>query len=221
MSIEVKKPIWANAFVSCSLRVEDKPFIDLVEGLLHQHNVKPVGTVGKYSAAPTNLAEHMKQNIPLADFIVIVATPRYLQHDVHTGKANYGVSEMLHVETGMAFMANKPVLVFVKEGTTIGSFLPNITQYITLNGRDHSQKSALIRSLFINTYNVVTQNRKQQSSSEVGDLIKTGLAVWGGISILDYFLDDDPPSKKTYTKTYTRKKKSTSRGSTKRKAKRY
>ena len=139
----------ATAFISCSLRTEDKPFIDFVEKILIKHKIKSIGTVGKYSASPINTTVLMKSNIPLADIIVLVATPRYIQKDVHTGQISYGLSEMLHVEAGMAYMAGKPVIAFVKEGTHVGNFLPNITQYITLNG-SHDElvnKWSIINSL--------------------------------------------------------------------------
>jgi hypothetical protein len=67
----------ATAFLSCSLRQEDRPFIKYIEKILIAHKIKPIGTVGLFSAAPINTAEHMKKNIPLADFVVIVATSRY------------------------------------------------------------------------------------------------------------------------------------------------
>lgn len=54
---------------------------------------------------------------------------------------------MVHVETGMAFMANKPVVVFVQEETNVGSFIPNIIQYITLNGDYDDFKNKKIKYL--------------------------------------------------------------------------
>jgi hypothetical protein len=60
----------ANAFVSCSLRKEDKPFIDFIEEILKAYRIQPMGTIGRYSAAPINTAELMKQNIPTADIVV-------------------------------------------------------------------------------------------------------------------------------------------------------
>ena len=124
----------AKAFISCSLREEDKPFVELIEKILKKSKIRPFGTVGRFSVSPENPVELMKKNIPQADFVVICATPRYLQKDLHNDTITYGLPEMVHVETGMAFMADKPVVVFVKDGTDVGSFIPNITQYVTLNG---------------------------------------------------------------------------------------
>lgn len=193
----------ASAFVSCSLRNEDKPFIDLVERILDRHSIKPIGTVGKYSAAPINPAEHMKQNIPLADIVVIVATPRYLQKDIQTGQVSYGLSEMVHVETGMAYMAGKPVVVFVQKGTHVGNFLPNITEYIELDGKqvDLQNKWSLITSLLGSAYKIVKAIKDNQASKEFGNFLVKGLAVWGAAKIVDeLFADNKPQRRQTSTR---------------------
>lgn len=186
----------AKAFVSCSLREEDKQFIDLVEDILKKHGIQPFGTVGKYSVSPENPVETMKKNIPLADLVVIVATPRYKQTDLKTGRVTQGLSEMVHVETGMAFAMNKPVVVFVKEGTDVGTFLPNITQYVILNGQQNDlvDKYAKIYSLLNSAYLLIKQIRDKQASFGLGQLIWGALAVWGGIKIAEELF---PTPKKT------------------------
>lgn len=196
----------ATAFLSCSLRQEDRPFIEYVERILIAHKIQPIGTVGLFSAAPTNTAEHMKKNIPLADFVVIVATPRYLQKDLKTGKLSYGLSEMVHVETGMAYMANKPVVVFVQEGTEVGSFLPNVTQYIVLNGRqdDLQLKWTLINSLIRNAYNIVRQIKEQDANKSFWNALTTGLAIFGGIKLAQALTTEDKPTRTTTTKRKTK-----------------
>lgn len=198
MNNQLQNAHLATAFVSCSLRTEDKPFIDFVEQILERHRIKPFGTVGRYSAAPINTAEHMKKNIPQADIVVIIATPRYFQKDLHTGQYSYGLSEMVHVETGMAYMANKPVVVFVQEGTHIGNFLPNITQYIVLNGHniDLHNKWKLINSLLQNAYSLVKRIKEQESSKAFGSILKTGLAIWGGLTIADTLFSEEKPKRR-------------------------
>jgi len=196
----------ATAFLSCSLRQEDRPFIEYIEKILIQHKIKPIGTVGLYSAAPTNTAEHMKKNIPLADFVVIVATPRYLQKDLKTGKVTYGLSEMVHVETGMAYMANKPVVVFVQDGTDVGNFLPNVTQFVVLNGKqtDLQMKWGLINSLIRNAYNIVRQIKEQAANKSFWGALTTGLAIFGGIKLAEALTADDKPKRKPATKRKTK-----------------
>jgi hypothetical protein len=197
----------ASAFVSCSLRPQDKPFVDFIESILRSCKVKPFGTVGKYSAAPINTAALMKANIPQADMVVMVATPRYFQQDVHTGKSSAGLGEMLHAESGIAYASDKPIIAFVQEGTDVGSFLPNITQYITIkDGRDlkDDNKRRLIISMFNNTFKIIKAKREQKSSSDWGKLIKGGLALYGGLKVLEAWTTPDKPKRR---RTTTRKKK--------------
>jgi len=175
-----------RAFLSCSLRDEDSRFIEGIENILKAHDIEPFGTVGKYSASPTNVAKHMKDNIPKADMVVIVATPRYLQKDLKTGKISQGLSEMVHVETGMAYMSDKPVIAFVKKGTEIGNFLPNITQYIILDETesDLKKKWNLITSLIENAWKLVIQKKNKEGSVNFTNFITAGLAFVGTISLI-------------------------------------
>lgn len=184
---------FATAFLSCSLRQEDRPFVNFIEQILEAHYIKPIGTVGYYSSAPTSTAEHMKKNIPLADFVVLVATPRYTQKDINSGNSSQGISEMLHVESGMAHMADKPVVVFVQEGTDVGNFLPTITQYITLNGQqsDLKQKWSLINSLIKHSCDIVRQKKTENQNQSLWKVLTTGLAIVGGISLLDSMGTDE------------------------------
>lgn len=117
-----------KAFISCSLGNEDQQFIDFVESILNDNGIELFGTVGKYSVAPVNPTELMRDNIALADITVIIATKRYEQKDILIGKVTYGPSEMIHAEVAMSFMANKPVVVIAQKGTDVGNFIPNITQ---------------------------------------------------------------------------------------------
>lgn len=123
-----KKQVTLKAFISCSLRIEYKPFVDFVESILTANGIESFGTAGSYSAAPVNPTEQMKENIDLADISAIIATARYEQKDVLSGNVTYGRSEMIHAEVAMSFMANKPVVVIAQQGTDVGNFIPNITQ---------------------------------------------------------------------------------------------
>lgn len=187
----------ATAFVSCSLRHEDKPFVDLIERILLAHQIMPIGTVGLYSAAPENPAQSMRRNIENVDMVVIVATPRYIQRDLQTGSINYGLSEMVHVETGIAYAFGKPVVLFVQEGTFVGNFLPNVTQYIVLNGMqyDLDNKWGLINSLLNNAHTFIEQIKAQRSRSELGNFFKHALAFVGGAFILDSMSEDESPQR--------------------------
>ena len=149
-----KQEYYARAFVSCSLRDEDRPFVDFVCSILESYHIQPFGTVGKLYAAPENPVVSMDKNINNADIVVICATPRYIQQDIHNGKESQGLSEMIHVETGMSYAYDKPVVVFVEKGTNVGGAIPNITQYVELTGdeEDYNEKKDLIYSLLNNAY---------------------------------------------------------------------
>jgi len=193
MSQTFQQNIIATAFLSCSLRIEDRPFVNFIEKILQAHYIQPIGTVGYYSSAPTSTAEHMKKNIPMADFVVIVATPRYLQKDINSGHSTHGISEMLHVETGMAYMSDKPVIVFVQEGTNVGNFLPTITQYITLNGQqtDLEQKWPQINSLIQHSCDIVSQKKTETQNRALWKALTTGLAIFGGVTLINLLSTED------------------------------
>lgn len=161
--IEQKKEYQAKAFVSCSLRPEDEPFVDFICSILKAYNIKPFGTVGKFSASPENPVTLMNKNIKNADIVVICATPRYIQKDIQNGNESNGLSEMIHVETGMAIAHEKPVVVFAKEGTNVGSALPNITQYVVLTGskKDYNEQKDKIHSLLNNAYKYSIEEQKK------------------------------------------------------------
>lgn len=180
-----EKKYIAKAFVSCSLRQEDQPFVEYVCRILDYHGILPFGTVGKFSASPENPVELMKKNIPAADMVVIVATPRYIQKDIKTGVISLGLSEMVHVETGMAIASNKPVVVFAQEGTPVGSVIPNITQYVILNGKDYSAKQQIINSLLSNAYKVIQGFKENKTVNTFGKIAVGGLAFYGGYKILE------------------------------------
>lgn len=192
MSLSINPNFIATAFVSCSLRSEDKPFIDLIERILIAHKIQPIGTVGRYAAAPENPAISMRNNINQADMVVIVATPRYLQYDLQTNQGNYGLSEMVHVETGIAFAYNKPVVLFVQEGTHVGNFLPNVTQYVVLNGQqtDLETKWALINSLLFNASTIVQDFKNKKSNEEIGNFFKGALAFIGATAVISKLTED-------------------------------
>lgn len=188
-----------RAFISCSLRKEDKEFVDFVESILVRNGIIPFGTVGKYSAAPVNPIDLMRENIALADITVIIATKRYEQKDILNGKVTYGPSEMIHAEVAMSFMANKPVVVIAEQGTDVGNFIPNITQFIILDGtnEDLKQKEFLIKSLLNNACEMAENAEDSKVSAEFIDFVLQALAVIGGAAILHDILTKKKPTDHT------------------------
>ena len=185
--LDVVKPY--KAFVSCSLRDEDQAFNSVVESILRERNIEPFGTVGKHFAAPEGVAESMRRNIPLADMVVIIATPRYLQQDLKSGKFSHGLSEMVHIETGMAFALKKPVVVFVQKGTNIGNFLPGITQYIELENEtfDLNTKVDLIEKLLASAVTFIRKVREEQNFSLWAKVILWAFAIYGFYKVIKKF----------------------------------
>lgn len=177
----------ANAFLSCSLRESDKKFNTLVANILHYYQFYPFGTVGLYSAATENPTTTMKKMIDQADIVVIAATKRYLTEDFNSGKKSNSLSEMVHTEAGMAFAKSMPIVIFVEEGTNVGSFLPSISQYITLDGTQANLDSqqSLIISLLNDAYQKSLENKRKKAWSELGNLALGALAVLGGIQLLE------------------------------------
>jgi len=117
-----------RAFLSCSLRTEDRPFVKFVAKMIKGFGFIPCKTVGMYSAAPKPLYEQMREGIKVTDCLVIAATPRYIQQDISERTTRKkGISEMIYTEAGIAIAFNKPVLVFASDETDIGKLLPTVT----------------------------------------------------------------------------------------------
>lgn len=165
MATQERKPL---AFISTSLRKEDKPFVDLVEEITRENGFEPYGTVGKYSAAPIPIWDHMMENIPKADCVIMAATPRYFQEDIYDrGETKQAISELVYAEGIIATILCKPLLIFCQEDVNLGSLLPQRTQYITLKSSEdaHQQdKRELINSYFINTLEKIKENRSKPQS---------------------------------------------------------
>ncbi|WP_203296424.1 hypothetical protein [Luteirhabdus pelagi] len=178
----------AKAFISCSLRREDEKFVDFVSNILHYHQILPFGTVGLHDASTDNPVTLMKDNIEKSDFVVVIATPRYFSRDNNNGKSSNTISEMIHTETGMAFANSKPVVVFVQEGTNVGTFIPSITQYISLDGTQRNLDSQLnlIRSLLNNAYQKAEEIKRQNSWRDLGRIAIGALAIYGGLKFFEY-----------------------------------
>lgn len=204
-----------TAFISCSLRSEDKTFVDYIESIVKHLGFLPVGTVGRYSAAPKPIWEQMKENIKSADCIVLAATPRYLQQDISdkmkTGRGmseliqKRAMSEMLHTEVAMAVAMDRPVLAFVLEGTDVGNFLPQAVQYIVLKGdrTDLMGKWTLIQSCFGNAVAMIQKRWAQEDRSGLIKIAVGGLAAIGGVALLNWLGSDANPDEEQSDEMYS------------------
>jgi hypothetical protein len=82
-------------------------------------------TVGRRSASPKSVWDHMLEKIEESDCVIMAATPRNIQRDIHdANKVKKGISETVHSEGIIATIYKKPLLVFALEGTNIGPILP-------------------------------------------------------------------------------------------------
>lgn len=183
----------ASAFLSCSLRTEDLPFVDYIARILKAHNIMPAGTVGKYYAAPESPSDSMTNKIADYDFLVVVATPRYLSKDIHNNGKKQSISEQLHAEAGIAKGLNKPIIAFIQEGTNPGNFISQITQYITLDGsiQDYDKKRKLICNLINNTYEKVQELKGDKTIKTIGNVVVGGLAIYGFVTLLGKLFSSD------------------------------
>lgn len=184
---------WANVFLSTSLRKEDEAFINLVLKIITHFNFNPYGTVGLFDASTDNPVDLMKENIEKCDFVVMAATKRFFTKDAHSDKESTSLSEMVHTEAGMAYANSKPIVVFVEQGTNVGNFIPNVTQYITLDGTQENLDSQyiLIESLMNNALQKVESKRRSESWKDLGKIAIGGLAFIGGLFLLDRGNDEE------------------------------
>jgi nucleoside 2-deoxyribosyltransferase len=115
---------------------------------------------------------------------------------------------MVHVETGMAYALNKPVVLFVKEGTNVAPFLPNITQYIILNEQknDLIDKYTLIYTLLNNAFNLIKNVRDKKATKGLTHVLIIGLAIWGAYKLAEMvFKALQRPAKRTPNKKVERR----------------
>lgn len=182
-------PRLPKAFISCSLRTEDALFVQYITSITKQFGFQPMGTVGAYAAAPKPIWEQMR-DIAAADCVVLVATPRYILQDIHdksvTGK---GISEMLHVEVGMAMASKRPVLAFVQEGTNVGAFLPQAVQYITLRLHDRPQLEStwpIISNYFRSALAIIQERWREEQRNDLSRGVGIVLGIIGAATVADW-----------------------------------
>lgn len=84
-------------------------------------------------------------------------------------------------------MANKPVVVITQQGTDVGNFIPNITQFIILDGtqEDYNEKEFLIKSLLNSACEMAENADESKVSAEFIDFVIKALAVIGGAALLN------------------------------------
>lgn len=177
-----------KAFLSCSLRKEDKEFIDTIEQITINLGFEPFGTVGKYNAAPEPLWMQMRDGIKKADCIVMALTPRYIQQDVHDKKSTgQSISEMLHFELGMAIYKGIPVIAIASDEKVFGKLLPTMVSVITINPKDDidfSLKWPLIQNYYKKAMTIIVDKWKKADKKELVAQGKNILAFIGAATLI-------------------------------------
>ncbi len=190
--VQSQKP---KAFISCSLREEDEIFNNLIIQITEKLGFQAVGTVGKFSAAPKPIWQQMQDGIKNADCVVLIATTRYLTQDIHDKeKTGTSISELLHIELGMAISSERPVLVFVEKGTDVGEFISSMVQYIEIDKNDKNDldtKSPLIANYFRSALSMIQNKWSIEKKANIIGIIKSALVIIGGATLLSSLFDDD------------------------------
>ena len=90
-------PVAPKAFISCSLREEDKHFINFIIRIVQRFGFQPFGTVGMFAQEPKPVWQSMKENIEKFDCVILIATPRYIQQDIK----DKSITDQVHKEYGL------------------------------------------------------------------------------------------------------------------------
>ncbi len=193
-----RKPPVYSAFLSCSLREDDGPAVEWVERLLRRYRIRPSGTVGRHEQAPEPISSTMRKQVAAHECVVVVATPRYQQMDTRGPDSFLGISEMLHVEAGMAYALDKPVLVFVQRGVDVRAFMAGVTQYIIMPESQEEVASAAPRiDAYMRNARAEMQQRREAKEFDNAKRFSLGaLATVGFVGIMQSILssrdcDDD------------------------------
>jgi hypothetical protein len=181
-----------KAFISCSLRNEDKDFVDLVINLTEQLGFEPFGTVGKYVASPKPLWQQMRDGIKEADCIVMALTPRYIQQDIHDKKnTGQSISEMLHFELGMAVYKGIPIIALGSDDKVYGKLLPSMVSIISFNPTNEADfltKWPLIQNYFKNAMKIIAKKWKALDDEKLTKQVKSILAFIGAATVVYLFI---------------------------------
>lgn len=151
-----------KAFISCSLRLEDKEFVEMVEHITTHLGFHPFGTVGRHTAAPKPLWQQMRDGIKEADCIVMALTPRYHHQDIHDKKqTGQSISPMLDVELGMAVYKGIPIIAIASDNKVYGKILPSMVSIVTIDTRDQNDfyaKWPLLQAYFTSAMKLITND---------------------------------------------------------------
>jgi len=101
-----------SVFISCSLRPEDKPVVSRIVDMIRIWGFIPIiEGINRFSEDPLRIPADIKKQIDNSAAVIGIATPRNFSV---LDKA-YRTFSWLHLEAGMAFHSDKPLLFIVDE----------------------------------------------------------------------------------------------------------
>ncbi|RXQ97412.1 hypothetical protein EO244_00555 [Ancylomarina salipaludis] len=169
-----------KAFISCSVRDEDKKFNLAVEKIVRKHGFEPCGTVGRYVNYAEPVPVSMKKEIEACDILVVAAPPRFKQTEISSSNTNISVPEMIYIESAMAYSNEKPVVAFIQEGVSPGNFISSITQYFTVDSTTLKVKEKKqLKPFFTDLHNKVSETIKENKKETALVLVIFGFVVIG------------------------------------------
>ena len=167
-----------TAFVTRSNRPEDTPIVEQIETMIQLWGFEP-HTVGIdiFSEDPLKVPAAIEQQISQSAAVIAIATPR----DYSLQENLYQTFPWFHIETGMAFRSDKPLLFIVDERIKLEGLLeyPNFPKV-----HYHPAKLEILEhrlAVVMPSFRKWISDKKSQEFQDA--LIKAGL-VLGGISLV-------------------------------------
>lgn len=171
-----ERPVY-RAFVTMSSRKEDQPVVKPIRRLLELWGFAPE-TVGidVFEEDPQRIAQKIRQRLEQADAQVAIATAR----DYNLIEGTYRTFPWFHVETGLGFQSDKPLLFIIDERVKLEGLLeyptfPRIF-YNPLSLEALEYRLALVMPAF----RAWVAQKKQQQFFDA--LLKAGLVTAAGIA---------------------------------------
>ncbi len=184
------KPIRFRAFLSCSIRPQDRYWVDFVREKVLRPNGIGCCTVGVDVSAPQPPLDTMREWIEKSDCVVAIATARFEARDIQCPQDKllllpYAVDE----ELLMGWLSGKPLVVFKAEGLSATGILgAQKTTWIQFDPSDslslrRQSTHPLIISMLRNLLRELKQRKRMEITRRVLDWGAKGLALLGAYGL--------------------------------------
>lgn len=173
-----------RAFLSCSVRPEDRPLVDaLVHYVIEPMYFDPY-TIGRNVSMPLPPDDAVKKLLDTCVCLIGVATVRHVATDVRDPNKTLNLANpYLLQEASMAFQAGLPFLLFKTRNIDLQAVATR-PLYLNVKGLSASGKPILldkpdaVRTSLETLHTQALAFGKKKRMSSITDLLKTGLA-WG------------------------------------------